>query len=97
MANALAGKAVAQDDDIPRAELPFEYMLNALRLRDGFELPKFTERTGLPLTSIQKGLAEGERRGLLERDGVRVRPTVRGFDLLSDLQALFLAETPASR
>ena len=97
MANALAGKAVAQDDDIPRAELPFEYMLNALRLRAGFELPKFTERTGLPLTSIQKGLAEGERRGLLERDGVRVRPTVRGFDLLSDLQALFLAETPASR
>ncbi|MBC7681536.1 MAG: oxygen-independent coproporphyrinogen III oxidase-like protein, partial [Ferruginibacter sp.] len=92
MANALAGKAVAQDDDIPRAELPFEYMLNALRLRDGFELPKFTERTGLPLTSIQKGLAEGERKGLLERDGVRVRPTVRGFDLLSDLQALFLAE-----
>ena len=97
MANALAGKAVAQDDDIPRAELPFEYMLNALRLRAGFELPKFTERTGLPLTSIQQGLAEGERRGLLERDGVRVRPTVRGFDLLSDLQALFLAETPASR
>ena len=97
MANALAGKAVAQDDDIPRAELPFEYMLNALRLRAGFELPKFTERTGLPLTSIQKGLAEGERRGLLERDGVRVRPTVRGFDLLSDLQALFLPETPASR
>ena len=74
-----------------------EYMLNALRLRDGFELPKFTERTGLPLTSIQKGLAEGERKGLLERDGVRVRPTVRGFDFLSDLQALFLAETPASR
>jgi putative oxygen-independent coproporphyrinogen III oxidase len=92
MANALAGKAVAQDDDVPRAELPFEYMLNALRLRDGFELPKFTERTGLPLTSIQKGLAEGERKGLLERDGVRVRPTVRGFDFLSDLQALFLAE-----
>lgn len=92
MANALAGKAVAQDDDVARAELPFEYMLNALRLRDGFELPKFTERTGLPLTSIQKGLAEGERKGLLEREGVRVRPTVRGFDFLSDLQALFLAE-----
>nr|WP_315245149.1 radical SAM family heme chaperone HemW [uncultured Albidiferax sp.] len=97
MANALAGKAVAQDDDVARAELPFEYMLNALRLRDGFELPKFTERTGLPLTSIQKGLAEGERKGLLERDGVRVRPTVRGFDFLSDLQALFLAENPALR
>ena len=97
MDNALASHAVAQDDEIPRAELPFEYMLNALRLRDGFELPMFTERTGLPLTSIQKGLAEGERRGLLERDGVRVRPTVRGFDFLSDLQALFLADKPAQR
>jgi putative oxygen-independent coproporphyrinogen III oxidase len=94
MDNALAGNAVAQDEDIARAELPFEFMLNALRLRDGFELPQFTERTGLPLTRIQKGLEEGERKGLLQRDGVRVRPTERGFDFLSDLQALFLAETP---
>jgi putative oxygen-independent coproporphyrinogen III oxidase len=97
MDNALAGNAVAQDEDIARAELPFEYMLNALRLREGFELPQFTERTGLPLTRIQKGLAEGESKGLLERDGVRVRPTERGFDFLSDLQALFLADTPPAR
>lgn len=92
MDNALAGHAVAQDDDVRRADLPFEYMLNALRLRAGFALPEFTERTGLPISAIAKGLEEAQRKGLIVRDGVQVRPTERGFDFLSDLQELFLAE-----
>jgi coproporphyrinogen III oxidase-like Fe-S oxidoreductase len=75
---------------VARADLPFEFMLNALRLRDGFPLSQFTERTGLPLTAIALPLAEAERTGLVERDLARVRPTTRGFDFLSDLQALFL-------
>ena len=91
MDKALAGQALSQDDDVKRADLPFEYMLNALRLRDGFLLQDFTARTGLPLTSIEAGLAEAERKGLITRDMVRVRPTERGFDFLSDLQSLFLA------
>ena len=91
MEHALAGAAVAQDEEVRRADLPFEFMLNALRLRDGFALALFTERTGLPLTAIQAGLAQAEARGLIERDAARVRPTERGFDFLSDLQALFLA------
>jgi oxygen-independent coproporphyrinogen-3 oxidase len=65
-------------------------MLNALRLADGFELARFGERTGLPLSSIAGPLEEAERRGLIERDLQRVRPTPRGYDFLSDLQALFL-------
>ena len=65
-------------------------MLNALRLREGFELARFGERTGLPLSAIAAPLAEAERRGLIERDAARVWPTARGFDFLSDLQALFL-------
>ena len=92
MDNALAGHALAQDADVRRADLPFEYMLNALRLRGGFALQDFTERTGLPLTAIAKALAEAERKGLIERDLAHVRPTERGFDFLSDLQALFLAD-----
>jgi len=91
MAQALAGAAVAQDEEVAREQLPFEFMLNALRLADGFELARFGERTGLPLTAIQQPLAEAERRGLIERDFHRVKPTARGFDFLSDLQALFLA------
>ena len=49
-------------------------------------------RTGLPLTAIAKGLEAAERKGLIERDMARVRPTERGFDFLSDLQELFLAD-----
>jgi oxygen-independent coproporphyrinogen-3 oxidase len=66
-------------------------MLNALRLRNGFALQEFTERTGLPFSAIEAPLKEAERKGLIERDFARVRPTERGFDFLSDLQALFLA------
>ncbi len=91
MEQALAGHAVAQDDEVARADLPFEYMLNALRLRNGFGLRDFTERTGLAITAIQKGLEEAERKGLIERDFARVRPTVKGFDFLSDLQEIFLS------
>jgi putative oxygen-independent coproporphyrinogen III oxidase len=91
MAQAISGFAVAQDDDVARADLPFEYMLNALRLRHGFGLRDFTDRTGLAITAIQKGLEEAERKGLIERDFARVRPTARGFDFLSDLQEIFLS------
>ncbi|MDW5442642.1 radical SAM family heme chaperone HemW [Polaromonas sp. SM01] len=92
MDKALAGNAVAQDNEVSRAELPFEFMLNALRLREGFKLQDFTEKTGLPMTAIQAGLEEAERKGLIERDFIRVKPTERGFDFLNDLQALFLAD-----
>jgi oxygen-independent coproporphyrinogen-3 oxidase len=93
MDNALAGQALAQDDEVSRADLPFEFMLNALRLREGFLLAQFTERTGLAPSAIEQPLQEAERKGLVERDLAWVRPTQRGFDFLSDLQGLFLAST----
>jgi putative oxygen-independent coproporphyrinogen III oxidase len=89
---ALQG-AVVQDLEVTRADLPFEYMLNALRLTGGFKLQDFSDRTGLAITAIQKGLAEAESKGLIERDFVNVRPTTRGMDFLSDLQSLFLADS----
>jgi oxygen-independent coproporphyrinogen-3 oxidase len=73
-------------------ELPFEFMLNALRLKDGFALARFGERTGLPLSAIERPLAEAQRRGLVERDLKHIRPTPLGFDFLNDLQQLFLPE-----
>ena len=90
MDKALAGAAVTQENEVSRADLPFEFMLNALRLREGFKLQDFVEKTGLPFTAIQLGLDEAERKGLIERDFVRVKPTERGFDFLNDLQSLFL-------
>ncbi len=92
MEKALAGTALSQDDDVPRADLPFEYMLNALRLRDGFDLLRFTERTGMPVSAIRKQLEAAQQRGLLAQTGNQIRPTTQGFDFLSDLQALFLAD-----
>jgi oxygen-independent coproporphyrinogen-3 oxidase len=91
MDRALAGNALAQSDEVPRADLPFEFMLNALRLRHGFGLREFTERTGLPITAIAGALDAAQAKGFIERDFARVRPTQRGFDFLSDLQALFLS------
>ena len=91
MERARLGSCVAQDVEVNRSDLPFEFMLNALRMKNGFALTQFSERTGLALTAIQKGLDGAEKKGLIERDFARVVPTARGFDFLNDLQALFLA------
>ena len=72
------------------AELPFEFMLNALRLVEGFESRLFTERTGLPLAVIESELSHAESRGLLERDWQRIRPTARGQRFLNELLESFL-------
>jgi oxygen-independent coproporphyrinogen-3 oxidase len=91
MDNALRGEPIAQEEEVARADLPFEFMLNALRLKEGFLMQDYVDRTGLPLSTIEPALAQAQAKGLVERDLVRVRPSERGFDFLSDLQALFLA------
>ncbi|MEO8855640.1 MAG: radical SAM family heme chaperone HemW [Burkholderiaceae bacterium] len=92
MDKAMAGDCVASSTEVTRADLPFEFMLNALRLKDGFTLARFCERTGLSTNAIERGLAQGEHQGLVARDLASVRPTPRGFDFLNDLQSLFLPD-----
>ena len=87
---ALSGNAVAQDDDIKHKELAFEFMLNALRLKDGFDTSLFYERTGLLLSSIQPALTLAVDKKLLFQTPKSIKPTERGFDFLSDLQEMFL-------
>ena len=88
---ALAGNAVSNQHEVARRDLPFEFMLNVLRLREGFELARFVERTGLPLSTVLPALQQAQDKGLVEIDAAdHVRPTARGFDFLSDLQTLFL-------
>jgi oxygen-independent coproporphyrinogen-3 oxidase len=72
------------------ADLPFEFMLNALRLVDGFDVRLFVERTGLPLTLVEHQLSGAEERGLLERDWKRIRPTPLGQRFLNELLQGFL-------
>jgi coproporphyrinogen III oxidase-like Fe-S oxidoreductase len=90
MSKAIEGLACSNETDIALKARGFEFMMNALRLKDGFELARFTERTGLTLASIQQPLATAEAKGLLERNLTHAWPTERGFDFLSDLQGLFL-------
>jgi putative oxygen-independent coproporphyrinogen III oxidase len=92
MDKAVQGLACSNEQDVPLKSRAFEFMMNALRLKDGFELLRFAERTGLTLASIQQPLAEAEAKGLLQRDLARAWPTDKGFDFLSDLQALFLQD-----
>ena len=94
MERALAGAAVAQEGEVARRDLPFEFMLNALRLREGFAWQDYLDRTGLPPSTVSAAFEAAQQRGWLEphEGGARWRPTARGFDFLSDLQALFLPE-----
>ena len=93
MRQALQGSAVSSAHEVSAAELPFEFMLNALRLAEGFELPLLAERTGLPVSALQAAQAQLEQaiaRGWLLRQGARIVPSARGFDFLSEVQQLFL-------
>ena len=73
------------------ADLPFEFMLNALRLNEGFTADDYRRRTGLELAGVEGKLAEAEARGLLASQTDAWRPTELGRRFLNDLQASFLA------
>jgi len=84
------GTQVAEVRTLTRTDLPFEFMMNALRLGDGVPTALFTARTGLPSSVCEPAFARGRKLGLLEADAVRIRPTRRGQRFLNDLLELFL-------
>jgi oxygen-independent coproporphyrinogen-3 oxidase len=86
----LAGAFAMENRVIPPGELPFEFMLNALRLVEGFPAELFAARCGLPLSLIESRLGIAERQKLLERSAQRIRPTGQGLRFLNDLVELFL-------
>ncbi len=86
-----AASAIGDGSFIPQAELAFEFMLNALRLNQGFSTRAYEQATGLPVGSIALELQQGESRGLLETWAEGWRPTELGRRFLNDLQASFLA------
>ncbi|MFT4100224.1 MAG: radical SAM family heme chaperone HemW [Burkholderiaceae bacterium] len=87
---ARAGQAVEDERRLTRADLPFEFMLNALRLVDGVPVGLLAERTGLTVASIAGTLREAVDKGLLDADPTVIRPTPLGARFLNDLQAMFL-------
>lgn len=90
MERAFSGNAVDEESAVVSGELPFEFMMNALRLTEGFPVALFAARTGLSLTAVLPALEEAARRGLIERDALRIRPTHLGRRFLNDLLQLFL-------
>lgn len=88
--SAMRGDAVQESREIAKDELAFEFMLNALRLNQGFEAGLFFERTGLLLNTIERELLVAEQKSLLYRDHLRIHPTELGRRFLNDLQQLFL-------
>ncbi len=90
MQAALAGNAVFESREVSEDEMPFEFMLNALRLVEGFEADLFRRRTGLDIAAIGPQLAAAEAAGLIERGLTRIRPTEKGQRFLNDLLESFL-------
>jgi len=88
---AARGEFLAEHVEVGRRELPFEFMLNALRLTDGVPAALFGERTGLPPSAIDAPLQQAEKLGLIEQSPTQLRPTALGRRFLTDLQSLFLA------
>jgi len=85
-----AGAPIQTENAVRMDELGFEFMMNALRLNEGFDSMLFQERTSLPLLSIQRELSEAEQRGLIIRDQRRIAPTRMGQRFLNDLLGIFL-------
>jgi oxygen-independent coproporphyrinogen-3 oxidase len=92
MRRVASGEHVVERRELTRADLPFEFMMNALRLAEGFPVAMFAERTGMPITAAERAHAQAEARGLVERDHARIRPTALGRRYLNDLLELFLPE-----
>jgi oxygen-independent coproporphyrinogen-3 oxidase len=90
VARMQTGEAPIERNAVRVADLPFEFMMNALRLADGFAVAMFAERTGVPIAAAERGLRDAEVKGLIERDHLHIRPTARGRQFLNDLLQLFL-------
>lgn len=88
---AAKGEFVQERRVVAAADLPGEFMMNALRLTAGFPSALFSERTGLPLSRLQNELLTAQREELLEVTTDYMRPTLRGQRYLNRLLQIFLA------
>lgn len=87
----MQGAQIQTEDVLGKDDLAFEFMMNALRLNDGFDEALFQERTSLPLLLMRRELEEAEKKGLLVRSAGRIAPTEMGRRFLNDLLQIFLA------
>ena len=96
MEAAERGSALQESHPVTAAAAGFEFMMNALRLSEGFAVRLFEERAGIPITAVTRELDAAEERGLVERTAVRVRPTPLGRRFLNDLLQMVLPDKTRS-
>ena len=92
LAQIAQSKPIQEEFSVEMADLPFEFMMNALRLNQGFEPELFEMRTSLPLFAIENELRQAETQGLIERQPQRIAPTRQGQRFLNRLLETFIAE-----
>jgi oxygen-independent coproporphyrinogen-3 oxidase len=90
---AIRGEPIQEQHEVSHDELAFEFMMNALRLNNGFDSVLFQERTSLPLLSIRRELEQAEKKGLLMRELQRIAPTLQGQRFLNDLLEIFICDS----
>ena len=91
------GDFVMSEGFVLRDEIPFEFMLNALRLTDGFSIQHYETTTGTPIDAIEGCLHQAEKRGLLARTSSVIRPTPLGQRFLNELLLMFYPDTADQR
>lgn len=91
LAKAPVGEPLQDEHSVPPSDLPFEFMMNALRLNQGFDVSLFEARTAQPLIAVEAILRGAEEEGLIAREPGRIAPTKRGQRFLNRLLEMFLA------
>jgi oxygen-independent coproporphyrinogen-3 oxidase len=94
LAAAATHRFLAESVEVRRADIPFEFILNAARLTAGFPAAWWLERAGIPVSQVEPQLDEAERRGLIARSLDRIAPTALGRRFLNDLQMIFIRDRP---
>ena len=97
LARVAKGVPVQEEAEVTRADVGFEFMLNALRLAEGVPTSLFSERTGFALSLVSREIEIAVRRELLEPEPAVIKPTARGRRFLNDLQQIFLPDVKPAR
>jgi len=97
LARAAKGMPIQEEAEVTRADVGFEFMLNALRLAEGVPTSLFSERTGFSLSLVSREIEIASRKGLLEPEPAVIKPTALGRRFLNDLQQIFLPDAKPAR
>ncbi len=90
MEHAPIGQAIDKEWHIPKDEMPFEFMMNALRLTEGVKIDLFAQRTGMPFISLNAAIKKAQSKGLLEMMNDTIKPSPLGKRFLNNLLEIFL-------